>query len=325
MVSSHILERIGNTPLVRLDRVCEGLDAEIFVKCEFLNPSGSVKDRAALNIVLQAEKRGDIEPGWTLIENSSGNFGQSLAMIAAVKGYRAVLVIPDKNSDEKMNMIRAYGGEVVITPAEVAVDDPRSAYSVVKQIHHETPDSYITDQIHNPDNMGSHYASTGPEIWDAMSGDIDFFVAGVGTGGTCRGVSRYLKEKDPSIATIGLDPVGSVYHEHFHTGKKDLGHLYHEYKLEGIGEKIVLESLEYSHVDDMMQIPDRESFLMARRVAREEGLFIGGSAGGAIWASLEVARKNPGKRIVAILPDSGNRYVSKIYNDGWMRENGYLE
>ncbi len=319
---NDILGAIGGTPMVRLNRLVSPRDAKVFAKCEFGNPGGSIKDRMALHIIRKAMERGDLEPGGVVVENTSGNTGMGLALIAAVYGLRLILTMPDKMSQEKVDMLRALGAEVVITPTAVPADHPSSYYETAKRLARETPGAFYVNQYHNPDNIEAHYLSTGPEIWNDMEGRIDAVVMGVGTGGTISGVGRYLKKQNPKIQIIGVDPVGSIYYDLFKNNRLVEPRVY---KVEGIGEDMVCNALDLSVIDDMVQTDDPESFFMARRLAREEGLYAGGSSGAAVVGTLQVAeRLGAGKNVVTILPDSGNRYLSKMFNDNWMMENGFL-
>jgi cystathionine beta-synthase len=320
-----ILFTIGQTPLVRLNRVTRGVQPSVLAKVEFFNPGGSVKDRIGLPIIEEAEQAGRLKPGGTIVESTSGNTGVGLAIAAAIKGYRCIFVLPDKMSDEKIRLLRAYGAQVVITPTAVEPDDPRSYYNVARRIVNETPNAILANQYHNPANPETHYRTTGPEIWRQTAGHIDIFVAGMGTGGTISGVGRYLKEQNPAIKVVGVDPIGSILHDLFQTGD---GGTAHTYKVEGIGEDFLPSTLNLSFVDDTVKVTDKESFLMTRRLVREEGIFCGGSSGSAVAGALRYIQDQdlgPEMNIVVILPDSGDRYLSKIFNDDWMRENGFLE
>ncbi len=319
----NMLERIGNTPLVKLERMTRVGTPAIWAKLEFFNPSGSVKDRMVLYMVQDAEKRGLLKPSGTIVEGSSGNTGTALAMIAAVKGYRCIITMPDKMSDEKKNLMRALGAEVIVTPTDVPPDSPKSYYSVARRIATHTPNAWYPDQYNNPKNIEAHYYSTGPEIWEQTEGQIDYLVGGIGTGGTISGAGKYLKEKNSQVKIIAVDPEGSVFYGYFKTGKLPMPHLY---KVEGIGEDYLVKAVDFSVIDDIIQVNDRNSFLTARRLAKEEGIFAGGSSGSAVWAASKLAEDvEEGKNIVVILPDSGDRYLSKIYNDQWMIQHGFLE
>ncbi len=320
--TQNILNTVGNTPLVRLVHVTKGIRPVLWAKLESFNPTGSVKDRMALYMVEDAERSGLLKPGGTIVEGSSGNTGAALAMIAAVKGYRCIITMPDKMSDEKKNFMTALGAEVIITPTDVPPDSPQSYYSVARKIAAETPNAWYPDQYNNPKNIEAHYHSTGPEIWGQTQGQIDYLVAGIGTGGTLSGAGRYLKERRPNVKVVAVDPEGSVFYGYFKTGKLSRPHLY---QVEGIGEDYLVKAVDFSLIDDIIQVDDKNSFLMARMLSREEGIFAGGSSGSAVWAALKLAAQvEDGKNIVVIFPDSGNRYLSKFYNDEWMRKNGFL-
>ncbi|MBS0286123.1 MAG: cysteine synthase family protein [Proteobacteria bacterium] len=319
--ANTILECIGNTPLVKLNRVIDKNAATVLVKCEFMNPSGSIKDRMALYIIEQAEKRGELKPGGVIVENTSGNTGLALAMIAAVKGYRCIFTLPDKMSQEKINSLKAYGAHVVVTPTDVPGDSPEHYVNKAKQIAKETAGAFYVNQYHNQDNIAAHYHSTAAEIWQQTNGQFDAFVAGTGTGGTISGVGRFIKEKTKQIKVIGADPVGSIHYDYFYTKKLVTPAIY---KVEGIGEDILCEALDFSVIDEMVQTNDNQAFNMARRLVKEEGLFCGGSSGAIVHAACEVAKKlGPGKTVVTVLTDSGSRYISKFLNDDWMQQNGF--
>ena len=317
-----ILEAIGNTPLVRLNKLVGPNDATVLCKCEFLNPSGSIKDRLVFHTLERALKNGELAPGGTVVENTSGNTGAALAVWAAVRGLHCIFTIPDKMSTEKIDTLRALGAEVVICPTAVPADSPDSYYETAKRLAKETGGYYL-NQYHNEQNIQAHYTLTGPEIWRQTEGHIDAYVAGLGTGGTMSGSGRYLKEQNPAIQNVGVDPVGSVFHSIFKTGKPSKPHVYH---VEGIGEDMVCGALDFSVLDDVRQVNDQQCFSTARRLAREEGIFAGGSSGGAVYIALQLARElGRGKTVVCILTDGGKSYVSKVYSDAWMKEHGLLE
>jgi cystathionine beta-synthase len=322
MKFNSILETVGRTPLVRLNRIAQGLRPAIYAKVEYFNPGGSVKDRIAINMIDEAERRGDLSPGGTIIEGTSGNTGMGLALVAAVRGYKCIFTTTDKQSQEKINLLKSLGAEVIVCPTAVEPDDPRSYYSVAKKLSREIPNSYYPNQYDNQDNTETHYMTTGPEIWEDTEGRVTHFVAGMGTGGTISGIGRYLKEQNPDIRVIGIDPVGSLYHEFFHRGTVGKAH---PYVVEGIGEDIFPSTMHFDYLDDCLQVTDRDSFLMARRLARQDGIFTGGSGGSAVWGGLEVARSlSEDDLMVILVPDTGRQYMSKVYNDEWMRDNQYL-
>jgi cystathionine beta-synthase len=324
-IHDNILGAMGNTPLVRLNRVARGVRAQMVAKVEYFNPGGSVKDRIGITIIEDAERQGKLKPGGTIVESTSGNTGVGLAIAAAIKGYKSVFVLPDKMSEEKIRVLRAYGARVVVTPTNVEPDDPRSYYSVAKQIVAETPNSILANQYHNPINPQTHYGTTGPEIWRQTAGSVDVFVAGMGTGGTITGVGKYLKEMNPKIQIVGVDPIGSILYDYFYTGKMTEAH---SYKVEGIGEDFIPSVYDFNYIDDMVKVNDKESLLMTRRLVREEGMFVGGSCGAAVAGAVRYAseRNLDGDRmVVVLLPDSGSRYLSKVFDDNWMRENRFLE
>jgi cystathionine beta-synthase len=318
---NNVLEAIGDTPLVKLNKVVGPSDATLLVKLEYMNPGGSIKDRMALHILEKAERAGLLRKGGTIVENTSGNTGVGVAIAAAVKGYRCIFTMPDKMSKEKQDALKAFGAQVVVTPTNVPADSPDSYYSVAKRIAAETPHSFYLNQYHNPDNVEAHYLSTAPEIWGQTGGSFDAFVAGLGTGGTMSGCGRFFKEKDSRIRNVGVDPVGSVYHSMWKTGKLSEPHVY---KVEGIGEDMMCGAMDLSVLDDVRQVTDAQSFTMARRLAREEGIFAGGSSGAAVHVAAQVARElGAGKTVVSVLPDTGRAYVSKLFSDEWMRDNGF--
>lgn len=322
-IYNNVLGAIGGTPLVQLNRIVGRHDARVLAKLEFMNPGGSVKDRMALHIIEKAERAGTLKPGSVIVENTSGNTGVGVAMAAAVKGYRCIFTMPDKMSEEKVRRLRAFGAEVVVTPTAVPAEHPDSYYETAKRLARETPNSFMLNQYHNKDNIEAHYRSTGREIWEQTEGRFDAFVAGLGTGGTMSGSAKYIKEQNPAIRTVGVDPKGSIYYAQFHTGQPSAPHTY---KVEGIGEDMVCGALEFDHIDDLMQVNDGECFRMARRLAREEGIFAGGSSGGAVHVAARLARElGAGHTIVVLLPDSGAIYLSKYYDDQWMKEWGFFE
>jgi cystathionine beta-synthase len=315
-VLGSILEAVGHTPLVRLHRVTAGLRPTILAKVETLNPGGSVKDRIGLKMIEDAERRGLLRPGGTIVEPTSGNTGHALAIAAALKGYRMIFVMADKQSPEKIALLRAYGAEVVVCPTAVPRDSPESYYSVAERLSQEIPGAYQPNQYFNDNNPQAHYETTGPEIWEQTGGEVDVLVAGLGTGGTMTGAGRFLKEQKPSLLLVGADPDGSLYS----------GEVAKPYKVEGIGEDFIPGTIDLKLIDRIVRVSDRDSFLTARRITREEGILVGGSAGTAMHAAIEVARDMDEKTlIVVILPDTGRNNMGKIYNDEWMRQNGFIE
>lgn len=321
----NILDVVGQTPLVRLNSVVSNLPCTVLAKVESFNPGGSVKDRIGFAIISDAEKNGRLKPGGTIVEATSGNTGVGLAIAAAISGYRSIFVMPDKMSQEKIMLLRAYGARVVVTPTAVDPEDPRSYYSVANRLVEETPNAILANQYHNPINPQSHYDTTGPEIWRQTGGRITHLVAGVGTGGTITGTGRYLKEQNKHIKTIGVDPIGSILYELHRSGRYSKAD---GYKVEGIGEDFLPTTTDLSIIDTMVQVGDRESFLMTRRLVREEGIFCGGSSGTAVAGAIKYGYEThlePDDVMVVILPDSGSRYLSKVFDDDWMRENGFLE
>jgi len=318
-----ILDTVGGTPLVRFRELARGLPCPVLGKVEFFNPGGSVKDRIAMAMVLDMEGQGRLKPGGTIVECTSGNTGLGLAMVAAVKGYRSAFCMPDKVSSEKVNLLKAFGAEVFLSPTAVAPEHPDSYYSVAKRIARERPGAVLMDQYNNPSNPAAHYASTGPELWRQTKGRITHFIAGMGTGGTITGTARYLKEMNPKIQVIGADPVGSILKQYKETGTMGEAR---PYKIEGVGEDFIPLALDFTVVDRVIQCTDRDGLNTARRLAREEALFVGGSSGMAAWVGVQVAREcGPNDIVVVLLPDTGERYLTKGHNDEWMRDNHLMD
>ena len=321
-----VLALIGWTPLIRLNRVTRGIRTPVYVKAEFFNPGGSIKDRIGMPIIERAEREGRLKPGGTIVEGTSGNTGVGLAIAAALRGYRCIFTMPDKMSQEKVRLLKAFGAEVIVTPTAVPPDHPDNYVMMAKRIAKETPNAILADQFYNDANPQAHYDTTGPEIWDQTEGRVTHFVYAAGTGGTITGVGRYLKEKNPKIQIVAGDPVGSILAEMWRTkgeGKPEGV----PYKVEGIGQDKIPGTLDMGLIDDFMTVSDKESFAMARRLTREEGLFVGGSSGLVVHVALHVARRidDPNAMVVVPLPDTGERYLSKVYNDEWMRENQLLD
>jgi len=321
-----VLDLIGKTPMVKLNRMVDDTLATVLVKMEQLNPGGSVKDRMALNMVRRAEEQGLIKPGYTLVESTSGNTGLGLAMTAAALGYRCVFTIPDKMSSEKIDMLKAFGAEVIITRTDLDHDHPESYVSIAKRIAKETPHAFYTDQYYNMANPEAHYLTTGPEIWDDTDGKIDALIGGIGTGGTISGAAKYIKEKagetGRSVQVVCPDPYGSIYYDLYYGREPQDPRVY---VVEGIGHDFMVGTLDFSVIDEVIQVSDHDTFWRARQLVREEGIFAGGSAGTALHGALDVAKRlGPGKLVVVIIPDSGDRYISKCFDDDWMKDMGFL-
>jgi len=320
-VHKTILDVIGDTPLIRLNKVSQGRKPTILAKLENLNPGGSVKDRIGIAMIEQAEEKGLLKPGGTIIEPTSGNTGVGLAMVAAVKGYKMIFVMPDKMSEEKRSILRAYGAKVVVTPTNVPPESAEHYTKVAERLTKETLHSYMPNQYENRANPDAHYRTTGPEIWRQTEGKIDVFVCGMGTGGTITGIGRFLKEKKKNLKVVGADPEGSIFYPRYHRHREEP----HQYKVEGIGEDFMPGTMDLSIVDDVIQVSDRDAFRMARRLAQEEGILVGGSGGTAVYAAVKVAEHLPeDKTIVTLLPDTGRNYLSKLFSDQWMKEQGFL-
>ena len=319
-----VLDTIGWTPLIRLSRIGAGVRTPIYGKAEYVNPGGSVKDRIGLAIIEAAEKAGDLKPGGTIVEGTSGNTGVGLAIAAALKGYRCIFTMPDKMSQEKVRLLKAYGADVVVTPTAVPPDHPDNYVMKAKQIVHDTPGAVLANQFYNQQNPESHYRTTGPEIWEQTEGKVTHFIAGAGTGGTVSGAGKYLKEKNPKIRVIAGDPVGSLYSGYARNGVMGTGH---PYKVEGIGGDKIPTTIWFDQIDEWRQLPDKAAMAMARRITREEGILVGGSAGLNVALALDVAQEvnDPKACIVTILCDTGERYLSKLFNDDWMEENQMLD
>ena len=325
-VHEDILGTVGNTPLVKLSRVTRGFPCQVFAKLEFFNPGGSVKDRIALPILEAYEQAGELIPGGTVVEATSGNTGVALAIACALKGYQAIFVMPDKMSHEKIQLLRAFGARVVITPTAVPPDDPRSYYSVAERIAEETPNAVLADQYHNPANPEGHRLTTGPEIWEQTAGKVTDVVVGMGTGGTITGIGQFMRDSAHKVRIIGVDPKGSLLHDAWKAGGALDGLEATTYKIEGIGEDFVPTTLDLGLVDAVFQVDDAEAFRWTRRLVREEGIFCGGSSGAAMAGAVKAAEGlGPERLMVVVFPDSGDRYLSKVFSDDWMREHGFLE
>ncbi len=317
----NVLAAIGRTPLVRLQRLAGPADAAVLAKLEFMNPAGSVKDRMALHVIEKAERAGLLQPGGTIVEATTGDTGAAVAMAAAVKGYRCVLAVPDRISKEKQDALRAFGAQVVVAPAGAPPDSPDSYTSVARRLAAETPHSFLVNQFHNPDNAEAYARGLGPELWEQADGRVDAFVAGLGSGGTMSGCGRFLKERNPAVRNVGVDPAGSVFHSLFKTGKLSTPRAW---KVEGIGGDSASAALDLAVLDDVRPVTDAQAFATARRLVREEGLLAGGSSGAAVHAALQVARElGAGKVVVVVLPDGGRAYLSRFLSDEWMRDNGF--
>ena len=322
-ISNTILDTIGNTPLVRLNKITNEVKAQVVAKLEFFNPGSSIKDRMAIKMVEDAEKQGLLNPGGTIVEGTSGNTGMGLALAAIVKGYKLICVSTDKQSKEKFDILKAVGAEVIVCPTNVKADDPRSYYSTSKRIGEETPNSWYVNQYDNPSNSIAHYETTGPEIWDQTDGKITHFVVGVGTGGTISGVSKYLKEKNPNIKVWGIDTYGSVFKKYHETGIFDENEIY-PYITEGIGEDIIPKNVDFDLIDSFEKVTDEDAAIYTRRLAKQEGIFAGNSCGAAIKGVIQLKKHfKKNDVVVVLLHDSGSRYIGKMYNDEWMKSKGF--
>jgi cystathionine beta-synthase len=329
MWHENILGTIGNTPLVRVNRLAADVPCTVLAKLEFFSPGSSVKDRIGIAMIEVAEKSGELKPGGTIIEGTSGNTGAGLALAAIVRGYKCVFTTTDKQSPEKNAVLRALGAEVIVCPTAVAPDDPRSYYSVARRLAQEIPNSVYVNQYDNPANAAAHVRTTGPEIWEGTDGKVTHFIAGAGTGGTISGVARYLKGKNPSVQVVGVDPHGSVYWKYFHTREFDATEI-HPYITEGVGEDMLAGNMDFDLVDDFVRVTDKEAMIMTRRLCREEGMFVGGSCGMVMAGALQWLRDRREELtghevVVVLLPDGGFRYLGKVYNDAWMQDHGFLE
>lgn len=323
---NSIVETIGNTPMVKLNKIFKGIQGTVLAKVEYFNPGNSTKDRMALKMIEDAEAAGILKPGGTIIEGTSGNTGMGLALTAIAKGYRCIFTMADKQSQEKINILRAVGAEVIVCPTNVAPDDPRSYYSVARKLNKEIPNSIYPNQYDNPSNAKAHYLATGPEIWKQTEGRITHYVATVGTGGSMCGTAKFLKEQNPKLVTVGIDTYGSVFKKYKETGIFDENEIY-PYLTEGFGEDILPKNVDFSVIDMFIKVTDKDGALMTRRLSREEGMFVGWSSGSAVHGALEYAKENLKKDdvMVILLPDHGTRYLAKVYNDNWMKDHGFLE
>lgn len=326
MIYNSIVETIGNTPMVKLNKIFKGIPGTVLAKVEYFNPGNSTKDRMAIKMIEDAEKSGLLKPGGTIIEGTSGNTGMGLALAAVVKGYKCIFIMADKQSQEKINILRAVGAEVIVCPTNVEPEDPRSYYSVARKLNKETPNSIYPNQYDNPSNAQAHYETTGPEIWKQTEGKITHYVATVGTGGSMCGTSKYLKEHNSDVITIGIDTYGSVFKKYKETGIFDKNEIY-PYLTEGFGEDILPKNVDFDLIDLFIKVTDKDGAIMARRLSREEGMFVGWSSGSAVHGAVEYAREHLTKNdvMVILLPDHGTRYLNKVYNDQWMKDHGFLE
>lgn len=321
-IYDSILELIGQTPIVRLNKICEGLKAEIYAKLEFFNPTGSIKDRTAYHMINKALADGRITPGKTIIENSSGNMALGLALVAIQSGFKLRVVVRDRLSREKMDMLKAMGVELIKVDSSLPPEHPDSYNNITPRLAMEIPGCYFPDQHNNRENNEAHYSTTGPEIWEQMEGKIDYFVAGMGTGGTIGGAGRFLKEKDPKITVIAVDPAGSVFYDYFYSGIRPKPV---PYLIEGLGDEFIIGCADFTNIDRIIKVSDKDAFLTCRELVKKEGILAGGSSGAALWAALEIAREiDRPARIVTIFPDSAFRYLTTIFNDDWMKEKGFL-
>lgn len=326
MIYKNIVETIGNTPMVRLNKLFKGIPGTFLAKVEYFNPGNSTKDRMALKMIEDAEKAGKLKPGGTIIEGTSGNTGMGLALTAVAKGYKCIFTMADKQSQEKINILKAVGAEVIVCPTNVAPEDPRSYYSVARKLSQEIPNSIYPNQYDNLSNTQAHYETTGPEIWRQTEGKITHYVATVGTGGSMCGTAKYLKEQNPKLVAVGIDTYGSVFKKYKETGIFDENEIY-PYLTEGFGEDILPKNVDFDIIDEFIKVTDKDGAIMARKLSREEGLFVGWSSGSAVHGAIEYARERftPNDVMVILLPDHGTRYLAKVYNDQWMKDHGFLE